>query len=502
MKRAMLIIRAIVLLLSLIVAIKSSAQSYSWAVNKKFSLSCYGYRTSLSPIDNSICVSGNFIGPYSQPDSNDMGGFVMKYDASGSLQWQKIFYSAAAALRTINAIDSQGNVFVSGSFSGNMQFDNNMFNGGGMFLLKYAPDGTLLFSYHEPRARANTICIDQNNNIYLAGTFNTDLDTIFHGQPFHKDLFIAKYDQNGNFLWVKGFFCFEYTEKAFDLCLDAQGNIYTTGIFGVENPYFTDSIQLISTGGYDGYVAKYNSNAELQWVKTINGAGMEVSKSISVSLTGDIFIGGYYDNYIGSSTTFFDSIPILKGGSGNNAADVFIAKYDASGNCQWVRTAGGNGNDFVKGVYVDNNGDAFITGYFGSYGDSAVFGNQTFYCPHGQIAMFLAQYDTNGNLKSVEASQGGQGQAHDLIGNAQGDVYVTGGFLGNWNFGTLSLVGDEEMFLIKLNYEALVTSSNNIKKKEKHLLICPNPTGSIFQINYSSTEKSNLIRLSSNINSI
>lgn len=437
-----------VILTAVLFLILFNTRAQWWGIHKQYSENSYGHSLSVSPLDSSICVSGNFTGPYYNPSPHDQGGFLIKYDIVGNLQWEKIYYSKWSSIRTMNVTDSKGNIFAGGFFSDNMVFENDSFDVSGLFLIKYDSAGNVLFKLHEPWAFPETMCIDNSDNIYLAGHFNTDQDTVFYDQVFKKGTFLAKYDNEGNFLWVKYLF-FQANTQAFDIYIDKSGNIYSTGAFTqYGNLYITDSIQLTNTGCDDGFIAKYNSNVELEWVKTIKGDGCEIPKEICVNTEGDIYIAGTNSNSTISNEHYFDSITVYL--DTNYAADIFLAKYNVNGDCQWVRTAGGDGIDRAWGLYVDNNGDAFLAGYFGWNGDSAVFGDTTFYCNNG-IVMYLAQYDSSGSLKWIGASQGGQGYAEEIIGNGNGDLFVTGGFLGNWNFGPISLAGNEEMFLIKLN---------------------------------------------------
>ncbi|HET6243584.1 MAG: T9SS type A sorting domain-containing protein [Bacteroidetes bacterium] len=466
--------------------------SFEWARSKKFSRNSYGWSISNSK-DNDVIVSGSFTGPYHQPDSTDMGGFILKYDSVGNLKWQKIFYSKHMAISAINAVDGNGNVFVSGYYSGNMQYEGAMLTNGGMYFMKYDLNGNLLFS--KPIIKHSTpheICINQNDEVYIAGYCWKD--SLFEGYAMQKEAFIAKYASDGTFLWVKEFFCHVSMIQTFDMCLDKKGNIYTTGNFG-GTQYITDSLQIVSSGNFDGFLAKYDPNANLQWVKTIKGSDTESPKAIDVNSKGEIFIGGYYGAYTGSSVSYFDTISITS--PMNCASDIFIAKYDSVGNCQWVKTAGGNGIDILRELYADNNGNIFITGYFGSGGSTghAVFDNQTIYSTSGGIDVFLANYDTDGSLKWVKGSYGGGGHGIDLVGNEQGDLYVTGAFGGNFTLGSLSLTGDDEVFLIKIKYDTTQAIIGVNEFSDRSLLSCniyPNPTSGTFQIECNLPESCDL----------
>lgn len=464
--------------------------SYSqwWGIQNQLSQSTGGFKTSGSPVDNSVCVTGSFSGPTHNQAPHDQGGFVFKYDAQGNLKWKKIFYPGKYGIKTLNKTDGNGNIFVSGYCNGGMKFENDSFTKGGSYLMKYDMTGNLLFAMQDSNSFVNYMAIDGNNNIYLAGNAAMNRDSVF-GKPFTKDYFLAKFDNNGNSVWVKYFYCPSTSNYDFELCIDAQGNIYSAGAFSAPGN-ITDSVQLISTGSYDGFVAKYNSDVELQWVKTIKGSATEVCSRIAVSPDGQVYVGGYIGDPPNYPSHYFDSITIGPAQMG----DIFLAQYSNSGECQWVRTAGGNGSEFVKGIYVDDNGNSFITGFMGSLGDSAMFGSQTFHFPHGHVAVFLAQYDSKGNLIWVEGSHGGQGYANDVSGNGRGDLYITGGFLGNWNFGTVSLAGNEEMFLVKVNYASTSSSGNEVADQtESNFEIYPNPSPGIFTVSYSSKNQEGII---------
>jgi len=385
---------------------------------------------------------------------------------------------ATKPIKTINKTDSNGNIIVSGYCNGGMEFENDSFAKGGAYLIKYDMNGNLLFALQDTNSYVHVMAIDQNRNIYLAGNTVMNAVSVF-GKSFNKDYYLAKFDPYGNNIWVKYFYSPYNSGYDFGFCLDAQGNIYSTGTFNqFGNINITDSIQLVNTGNEDGFVAKYNSNLDLQWVKTITGGATEVCSRMGINGSGDVYVGGYIAGPSTYPNHYFDTITV----SNPIGQNIFLAKYNNSGDCQWVRTAGSNGSDFVKGVYVDNNGDAFIAGYVGSMGSSAVFGSQTFNFPWGNIAMYVAQYDSNGNLKWVDLSQGGPGIVYDITGDGAGTLYVTGVFSGNWDFGTVSLTGNEEMFLMKIDYNTTNSSGNELVQGNSTLEVYPNPTSGAFTV--------------------
>ncbi|MBA3662921.1 MAG: T9SS type A sorting domain-containing protein [Bacteroidetes bacterium] len=470
-------------------SITTAQPSYEWARNHAFSLNSYGWCVSHS-LNKDLIVSGSFTGPFNDPDSTDMGGFIIKYDSTGNLKWQKTYYSINGAIRTLNAVDKNGNIYITGWFGGIMQFDGNALTGGGMYFIKYSPNGNLLFSKHITTiATPYEICINSNNEILISGLCWPD--SLFEGNVMHKDGFIAKYSSSGNFIWVKDFFLPITSENNYDMCLDSTGNIFLTGDFS-GNPFITDSVQILSTGTRDGFIAKYDSEANLKWVKTIKGPGYEVPKCITINNDKEIFVSGYYGSYSGTTLALFDSISIAS--TVNN--DIFICKYDSSGNCKWVKMAGSDGIDAAREIYADDS-NVFITGYFGKYGqgncnfEGQILNSTSGYTPD----MFLANYDTDGNLKWVKGSYGGGGHGIDLTGNGR-DLYLTGAFGGNFTFGDFSLTGNvDQVFVMKVKYDTIqtiLTVPEKLYNDTELFTICPNPSQGIFVLKYMSIEKSSL----------
>ena len=104
---------------------------------------------------------------------------------------------------------------------------------------------------------------------------------------------------------------------------------------------------------------KYDTSGNVLWVKSAGGTGNDVSNGVCTNASGNVFITGYFDSpTITFGTTTLTNI--------NAANDIFIVKYDASGNVLWAKSAGGAGSDVSSGVSIDARGNVIITGGFGS----------------------------------------------------------------------------------------------------------------------------------------
>jgi hypothetical protein len=457
-------------------------QTYLWGSQQQLSEVSNTSSISVSP-DQSVFTSGSFTSIIH--DSTSRGGYISKYTSDGILIWIRQFFSTGGPIRTICSADNAGNVYVSGHFKVNMYSDNFSFTNWGLFLLKYDANGNLLFSLTEENASAKKMMLDSSNNIYLVGTFQTDIDSSFSGSPIHSS-FLAKYNSSGSLIWVKDFFFPGQFGDEIEMEIDAFGNLYQAGKINQFGTYvISDSVQLFTSGQDDGFVAKYNSEGDLVWVKMISGPEIQQATSVAVNDAGDIFVSGFSGHPTLTTTSYFDSIAVTT--LSQNKYDLFVAKYDASGNCIWVRTAGGNGADWVISSYADSGGRVYATGVIGLAGDSATFADEVFYSD-GRKRMFLVCYDPAGNQLWADAASSGEQVVQCITGNDNGEVYAGGGFAESFDIGTLSMSGTYPMFLMKIQDDSFTTIGTN-PQSEQLLQVYPNPSHNLFRVVYSSNSK-------------
>ena len=135
--------------------------------------------------------------------------------------------------------------------------------------------------------------------------------------------------------------------------------------------------------------------------------------------------------------------------------NLFIAKYDASGNVLWAKSTAGAGDDGTgNSVSADAGGNVFVTGYFTS--PTLTFGITTLTNAGGgggsfPYDIFIAKYDAGGNVLWAK-SVGGTGwdQGNSVSADAGGNVFVTGSFSSlSLTFGspTLTLAGNNDVFI-------------------------------------------------------
>ena len=285
----------------------------------------------------------------------------------------------------------------------------------------------------------NAIYADDWGNIYVTGHFEGT--AIFGSDTLISrgwtDVFIAKYDSNGILKWTQqeggtGF------DEAWGITVEDTGNIFITGFF--ENGAVFGLDTLTSAGLYDIFIAKYNPFGTLQWIRQGGGIDDDIGYSIDADGFGNCYVTGHF------SDTISFGIDTIKSAGG---FDIFILKYNAAGNLQWIFNEGGQNYEEGFGIAVDDIGNCFITGYFEN---GAVFGTDTL-TSTSQNDVFTAKYNAAGMLQWVKQSMGNAVLGKSIDIDDMGNSYVTGFFSDTASFdgNTVISKGQDDAFVVKYN---------------------------------------------------
>lgn len=376
-----------------------------------------------------------------------------------SPQWMWVQQEANGFVEDI-AVDGMGNTLVTGWFEGTATFGDTTLNSmgdGEIFVAKYDANGNWLWALQAGGTgedEAHDIVVDGSGNNLVTGSFS---DIAFFGNTTlitagGKDIFIAKYDANGNWLWAEKAGGAEEDEGN-GIAVDGSGNTLITGVFG-GTATFGDTT--LTTGGTIGtladiFVAKYDANANFLWARQ---AGDSAAGSIVDAFQAgfDIAVDGSGNGLVTGSfdgPTTFGDTT-LSGTTGRPA--MFVAKYSTHGNLLWANQADAFFADYIKNsITVDGSGNSLVTGAF-RY--TATFGDTTLTSLNDTYDIFIAKYDANGNWLWVQQA-GGAGfladLGRDITVDASGNCLVTGDFNETAIFGDTSLTsaGGREIFVAK-----------------------------------------------------
>lgn len=315
--------------------------------------------------------------------------------------------------------------------------------------------------------------IDASGNIivaiYFRGTIDIDpgpavVNHTANGGGSEYDVCVAKFTPTGTLIWSKSFGG-SSSDEAFDVDVDASGNIYLAGYFSntVDFDPGAGINNVTSAGQQDGFLLKLDSNGNFVWVRVIAGTTAEALKAVRIIPSGGIVIAGQFNG-----TTDFDP------GTGIEALtsvtpsgfDVFIERLDTDGNYDWVKRIGGTNSETPTAIEIDAALNIYTIGEFRSTVDfdpGAGTFNLTSPNP-GYAEPFALKLDVNGSFvwaKKVTdqpSSPGVQHHPHDIHLDLNTNVIIAGQFLGTADFdpgaGTFSMTsasGDSYVSKLDVN---------------------------------------------------
>ncbi len=176
------------------------------------------------------------------------------------------------------------------------------------------------------------------------------------------DAFVAAYDGSGNLLWVQQSGGSEQ-DTGRGVIVDEDGNVYATGSFtGTAtwgDPVNGDTT-IASAGSSDGFLAKYEPNGDLVWVRTIGGEESDDSRDVAFFEDGGvtrIFTTGTF-----RGVAFFGATPLQSRG----LSDAYVTLYSTTGGLSWAHQIGSNGNDYARGIAASSRAQraVWVTGSF------------------------------------------------------------------------------------------------------------------------------------------
>jgi hypothetical protein len=266
------------------------------------------------------------------------------------------------------ATDSSGNVFVAGYFWGTVKIAGvtlTSTSSSDLFVGKLSPSGSVLwvkrFGLSGNSNRPTSVAVDSNGNVILTGYFNGTIDFGL-GTLTTKgasDIFVAKFSSSGTCQWSKSYGSLA-DDKALSAAVDGSGDVFIAGYYGL----FGNGIDLgngvvaLNAGARALFLVKYSGvDGHYLWAKTISTSGGEEAHGVAVDTSGNAYITGSF----GGTVDFGGGLV-----SASGSMDGFVAKYSGTnGSFISVRPFGGSGSTvYGTGIGVDSSGNAVVIGYF------------------------------------------------------------------------------------------------------------------------------------------
>jgi hypothetical protein len=485
---------------------KAQAPNWEWA-KQAGNASTDRVESIASDASGNVYITGFFnsstitFGSTTLTNNGNKDIFLVKYSPSGSVLWAKSAggneYETGMGVTT----DRSENVYITGNFnSSTIIFDTITLTSNGesdIFLAKYNSDGDILWAENAGGTSYETgysVTTDASENVYVTGYFYSSTLTIGSTTLINNgeyDVLVIKCDLNGTFLWAKSAGGTDY-ESGISAATDASENVYVAGRF-ISSSITFGTTTLTNNGDNDIFLVKYNPDGNVLWAKSAGGNEYETSMGVATDISQNVYMTGWFN---GDSITFESSTITNTGGS-----DIFLVKYDPTGSVLWAKDAGGSSSDVGYGLAVDIDKNVYVTGHFTSTTldfDTVSVTNTT---TSIYDDMFLVKYDSTGNALWAKAAGGTDNDwSFGVTLDASKNVYIAGMFRSpTVTFGSAILTnnGQSDAFLVKLSDITVNINENNFDNEIK---LYPNPTNSFVNLKIQNKESEKLLVEITNIN--
>ena len=372
---------------------------------------------------------------------------VAKIDPYGFHVWSKRF--GGLALDTINSIaaDAAGAVIFTGTPGPTgVDFGGGMLPAAGnddIVLVKLDAGGAHVWSKRFGGAgnqRGIAVAASAAGDVVLLAYAESATSVDFGGGALtgvDSGVLLAKFDAGGTHLWSKRFSTLDAVPTG--LGVDAAGNIVIAGHFGASIDFGGGA--LTASGGFDVFLVKFDAAGNHLWGQRYGDLSTQMAGGVFVTPAGDIVLtGGYAGSMFAGQ---------MSAAPGPVTSRMFVARFSAPGNLQWVKTGGGDApaEVFGRDVVMDAGGNTFVTGT--ATGGSVDLGGGSL--SGSSTDVFVLEFDTFSNYVFGKRYGNSATQVGTAIADLTfGHIALTGTFAGSIDFGQGAIVAQgDDVFLTR-----------------------------------------------------
>ncbi|MBN8701528.1 MAG: SBBP repeat-containing protein [Bacteroidetes bacterium] len=428
--------------------------------------------------------------------------FISKLDSVGNFKWIKSIGGSDYEMGSALAVDTLGNIYVTGYFSGTVDFNPNagtaslssVSGSNDIFVLKLDSAGNFGWVKHLAGTSSEygtAIALDKSMNILVAGHFTgtVDFDPSTSNKNIsavNKDAFVCKLDNMGNFSWAISL-TGSNDEEATSIATTSVNEVIVAGGFKgtVDFDPSTSSNYITASGGSDAFVCKLSPTGSTVWVKTISGSGDERINGIAIDKDENIYSTGYFNGGAADFDSGLGSANLVSSGN-----DAFVCKMGYVGNYIWAKQVAGGGNSIAWAIAVDDNAGVFTTGYFENTNDfDPGSGSHTLSSTAFSFDGYVQKLDSAGNFTWVAPVTGSGDQMGLAIAvSYDRKIYSTGYFFQTANFNpsgspvAITAKAFADVYVYKISENPLGVYNTN--KSQHPFIVYPNPASTVLQVNW------------------
>ena len=360
------------------------------------------------------------------------------------------------------ATDANNNIYITVNIGDSITFDSINYITT-PFIAKYSSSGDISWAqevYYNPMQSPLSL-INNGNNLFLAGNYNDDTLIYNNDTTTGHILYLSKYDLNGNLIWLKSAAKADLTPGYGNIQINKIANDHGGNLYLIGTFSSISSNPTYFTIG-DTTITTINNSDDIFIAKYDSSGNVIWVKSISGSKSDigtSIAIDMNYNVYI---TGYFESLSlnfdsIILYNTNSAWSDAFIAKYDSSGNVLWVKSVVGTNSDLCNDIAIDNNDNLYVTGY--SFSSDIIFGTDTLINPNpGYTAYFIVKYNPAGNVLWTKSSNGLNNVSIDMQNNI---YYFAGKKINKFNPNG-NLIWSKQIEINNGSINQIISDSNNI----------------------------------------
>lgn len=372
---------------------------------------------------------------------------------TGTMIWGDTVGAASSSVSPANStVDAWGTIYVIGRFGGVLELAGSTLTNTGrqdIFIAAVDDGGTWKWA-HQFEEVTNPggilvdgrpgIAVDSSSNVFATAEFSGSVDfgDGLRTSAGTDDIFVVSLDSAGAFRWAHHFGG-SLAELTSGIVTNDSDEVVVVSSF--PGSFVIGGDLVAAVGGRDLLIASYDSEGGYLWSRQFGGPNEDFCKRAAIDGVGNFYLTGYFN-----TSTDLGLGTVTSAGS----ADAFVSRYDPVGDPSLGNRIGGSSFDMGSDVAVDSEGNFVVTGFFEGTVD---FGAEPT-ASHGGRDIFIACFNGAGELSWVNTYGSDSTDEGEAIAmDADGNVYVTGNFQGDVDFGDglRSSAGSSDVFVLSLD---------------------------------------------------